>query len=347
MKETQILSAFHDTRPSPSDEVLIFDACHVGVVMRAVFFGEAVTAVAAMFRNPGPQGWLADFSLLSWGVLPAVLVWLMLLCACRRMLARLPLAGQVACGVSVGGVSGLYGCGLLAWAGVLREPPWLSSVAAGLLMSGVMVAGLVARARGRMPADTTARLAELQSRIRPHFLFNTLNSAIALVRAEPAKAESLLEDLSDLFREALRDPRGRATLGEEIALARRYLQIEQVRFGERLQVRWDLDPGAAAAVLPPLLLQPLVENAVRHGVEPSACGGRIDIATRCEAGMVVVKVRNTVPDGVGPTPGHGIGLRNVRDRLALMHDVQGQFDARLHQGLYTVRMAFPLRTGGL
>lgn len=351
MKEMQILSAFHDTRPEPAttrpDPVLIFDACHVGVVLRAVLFGEAVVAVAAMFRHTEPLGWLADFSLLSWAMLPAVLVWLLVLCLSRRVLARHPLAVQVACAVGVGALAGLYGCALLAWAGFLNEPPWWSSAAAGLLMAGVMVAGLVARARGRMPADTTARLAELQSRIRPHFLFNTLNSAIALVRAEPAQAERLLEDLSDLFREALRDPRGRSTLGEEIALARRYLQIEQVRFGERLQLHWDLDPGADPAVLPPLLLQPLVENAVRHGVEPSARGGRIDIATRCEGDLVMVKVRNTVPDSAGPTPGHGIGLRNVRDRLVLMHDVQGQFDARQQQGVYTVRMAFPLRTAGL
>lgn len=350
-EETQILSAFHDTRPEPApsaaQHLLIFDACHVGVVLRAVLFGEAVAAVAAMFGNAQPMAWLADFSLLSGAVLPAVLVWLMLMCACRRPLARHRLGWQVGWAVGVGAVSGVYGCGLLTLAGFLREPPWWSSAAAGLLMSGVVVAGLVARARGRMPADTTARLAELQSRIRPHFLFNTLNSAIALVRAEPAKAESLLEDLSDLFREALRDPRGHTTLGAEIALARRYLQIEQVRFGERLKLHWSLDPEADAAPLPPLLLQPLVENAVRHGVEPSAQGGRIDISSRREGDLVVLKVSNTVPDSAGPTPGHGIGLRNVRDRLALMHDLQGQFDARQQQGVYTVRMAFPLRAAGL
>ena len=99
----------------------------------------------------------------------------------------------------------------------------------------ILVAALVLRAKGMTPAATSARLAELQSRIRPHFLFNSLNSAIALVRAEPAKAETLLEDLSDLFRHALVDQGESVTLGDEIALARRYLAIEQVRFGERLQ----------------------------------------------------------------------------------------------------------------
>ena len=108
------------------------------------------------------------------------------------------------------------------------------------------MAALVLRAKGRMPADTAARLSELQARIRPHFLFNTLNSAIALVREDPARAEAILEDLSDLFRHALMDPGESVTLAEEVALARRYLDIEQVRFGDRLQVEWALDPRPAA-----------------------------------------------------------------------------------------------------
>jgi two-component system, LytTR family, sensor histidine kinase AlgZ len=184
-------------------------------------------------------------------------------------------------------------------------------------------------------------LAELQSRIRPHFLFNTLNSAIALVRAEPAKAETLLEDLSDLFRHALMDQGSAVTLAEEIALARRYLAIEQVRFAERLRVEWSLDPSADSARLPPLLLQPLVENAVRHGVEPSATGAHIRVSTQRRGAMVVLKVSNTVPAGQG-TEGHGLALRNVEERLSLLHDVQARFRHGLKDGVYQVRMEFPL-----
>ena len=197
------------------------------------------------------------------------------------------------------------------------------------------------RAKGRTPADTAARLTELQSRIRPHFLFNTLNSAIALVRAEPAKAEALLEDLSDLFRHALIDQGPSVTLADEISLARRYLAIEQVRFGERLHVQWDLDAKADGARLPPLLLQPLVENAVRHGVEPSETGADVKISTQRRGSVVVIKVTNTVPAGQGER-GHGVALRNVRDRLALLHDVQGQFRSALKDGVYQVRMEVPV-----
>jgi two-component system sensor histidine kinase AlgZ len=120
------------------------------------------------------------------------------------MLARLPDGGQQAFGVALGTVCGLYGCGILALAGPAAGPmPWVASGFTGALLSSVMVVALVLRAKSRLPAETTARLAELQARIRPHFLFNSLNSAIALVREDPAKAETLLEDLSELFRHAL------------------------------------------------------------------------------------------------------------------------------------------------
>ena len=221
---------------------------------------------------------------------------------------------------------------------------WLASACTGALLAAGLVAGLMWRARGRLPAATTARLAELQARIRPHFLFNTLNSAIALVRAEPAQAEALLEDLSDLFRHALVEQDETATLGEEIQLAQRYLAIEQVRFGERLRVQWLLDPNADGAHLPPLLLQPLVENAVKHGVEPSRHGGKLRIATQRRGDRVVVRITNTLPaphEGSTSTRGHGIALDNVRARLALLHDVQAQFSTKVKNGLYQVRISIP------
>ncbi|MFP5484110.1 MAG: histidine kinase [Gammaproteobacteria bacterium] len=350
MQETQILSTLPGTPHTGPARVhagraLVFDACHAGVVLRAVLFVELVLAVGAMFGAETLIGWLSRLALLTGGALPATLAWLIAACSLKQVLQRLPTLGQYAAGVLLGALAGLWACGMLALAGMVPQPPWLASAASGALLSAMLVAALVLRARGRTPAATTARLTELQSRIRPHFLFNTLNSAIALVRAEPAKAESLLEDLSDLFRSALVEQGEAVTLAEEIRLARRYLAIEQVRFGERLRVQWQLDPRTDTALLPPLLLQPLVENAVKHGVEPSTRGGKLRVLTELRGSRVVVRITNTLPETQppkdAPPRGHGIALANVRARLALLHDVQGEFSAGVQDGLYQIRITLP------
>jgi two-component system sensor histidine kinase AlgZ len=344
MKDSQILSTFLETPLPPlkpvARDALVFDACSVGVVLRAVLFVEVVVCIGAMFGEVTLFDWLARTAILTGGALPATLVWLISACSLKKLLARLPKGAQYAAGVVLGALAALYGCGLLALVGFVEPAPWVGSAFAGALLSALLVAALVLRAKARTPADTAARLSELQSRIRPHFLFNTLNSAIALVREEPAKAEALLEDLSDLFRHALVDQGESVTLAQEITLAQRYLAIEQVRFGERLRVEWVLDPDAENARLPPLLLQPLVENAVKHGVEPSETGAQIKVTTQRRGTVVVVKVTNTVPAGQGPH-GAGVAQANVRDRLRLLHDVQGQFQAVLKDGVYQVRMEIP------
>ncbi len=325
---------------SPPMRASMFDACHVGVVLLVVLFVEAVVGVGAMFGVSGTLDWLLRFSLLTGGVLPGTLAWLIAVCALKGPLNRLGSPLQWLAGTLLGAGAGLYACGLLAMMGLLQPAQWAASAAAGVLLSALVLAGLFWRNKARTPAATAARLAELQSRIRPHFLFNTLNSAIALVRAEPAKAETVLEDLSELFRHALADPAESVTLGQEIELAQRYLEIEQIRFGDRLQVQWSLDASAAGARLPHLLLQPLVENAVRHGVEPSSTGAQLKISTLRRGSTVVVKVTNSSPAGVGER-GHGLALANVRERLFLLHDVQAQFRTAFKDGLFQVRLEIP------
>jgi len=343
MKDSHILSAFSDlpvTAPPAVPPALVFDACQVGVVLRAVLFVEAVMGVGVMFAATGLQDWLTRLAMLSGAALPATLVWLLAACSLKKWLARWTPLQQNVFGVLLGALAGLYGCALLALVGIDRPAPWTGSAFAGALLAALLVAALVLRAKGRMPAATTARLAELQARIRPHFLFNTLNSAIALVRVDPRRAEMMLEDLSDLFRHALAEQSDEVSLAQEVMLARRYLDIEQVRFGDRLRVVWLLDPRAAAARVPPLFLQPLVENAVKHGVEPSTRGAEVKISTELRGGSVVIKVTNTVPAGQGRS-GNGVAQNNVRDRLNLLHDVHGEFRTILRDGVYQVRMVVP------
>lgn len=317
------------------------NTCSIGIVLRTVLFTQLCAALGVMFVATNAVDWALRLALITGGILPATLAWLLISCLGKRWINRLPALGQYGVLIGLGAICGLYGCGLLAWFAPMPRPAWVGSALAGALLSMGLIASWVMRYQGKMPADTSARLAELQSRIRPHFLFNTLNSAIALVRAEPAKAESMLEDLSDLFRQALKDSGEPVSLGTEIDLAQRYLAIEQVRFGNRLRVQWVLDPAANNAKLPPLLLQPLVENAVRHGVEPSIQGADVGIFTQHRGSSVVIKIRNTV---LNPrtTTGHGMALYNVRQRLALLHDVQGRFNNHLKNGVYTVRIEIPI-----
>jgi two-component system, LytTR family, sensor histidine kinase AlgZ len=177
--------------------------------------------------------------------------------------------------------------------------------------------GRVAAQRA-LHADIAARDAELRalrSQVNPHFLFNCLHSISALVPSDPEGARRMCLELADFFRDSLRaGSRPRVPMDTEAALVRRYLDIERVRFGDRLQVDISLDPEAADALVPPLLLQPLAENAVRHGIATIVDGGAISIAIAREGDRIHMRVDNAF-DPDGRRPGTGMGLTNVRARL--------------------------------
>lgn len=320
-----------------------FDVCHVGVVLRAVLAVHGVLALGTLFVASDARHWVMLLSTGAVVALPGTVLWLAAACGLKRPLGRLAAPWQWAAAIALGALSGGFGWSLRTAAGMAVDEGlhWLPPVAAGGAIAAALVYWLRLRAQLNQPADATARLVELQSRIRPHFLFNTLNTAMALVRVDPARAEDVLADLSELFRVALMPGGESVSLDEEIELAKRYLEIEQVRFGSRLAVQWEIDPQAGRARMPPLLLQPLVENAVRHGIEPSPKGGTIRVRTRNRRGHAVIVIDNTV--SAGPSrPGHGLALRNVRERLALMHDVAAQFDARRDHERFRVQIVIPL-----
>ncbi len=338
-----MLEAPHPSAAAQDDAGLVFDVCHVGVVLRAMLLVHAVVAVGVMFVAGSVASWLGLLAGGSAMALPAVLLWLLAACAIKRPLQALPPRGQWLAAMVLGAISGACGA-LLAWFPLNDDPAaghWLAAALAGAGLAAALFQWLHLRAQASLPAETRARLAELQSRIRPHFLFNTLNTALALVRLDPERAEGLLEDLAELFRVALNDNGAAVTLDEEVELARRYLDIEQIRFGARLKVVWELDAAAGLAQVPPLLLQPLVENAVRHGVEPADEGGSIRVRTRVKLGRVVISIVNTVSAGAS-RPGNGMALLNVRERLRLMHDVAAHFETREEGGMFRVQIVVPL-----
>ncbi|GIX24292.1 MAG: histidine kinase [Caldimonas sp.] len=327
--------------PSP------FDVCHVGVVLRSVLFVHAVVGVAVSFVVGSWSDWLLALAHGAAVALPATLLWLVLCCALKRLLVRASAPVQWVVAIGLGAICGAYGWWQVGWVELplTQAVHGVAPLLAGAGLSAMMFYALKLRSRSQLPAVTRARLAELQSRIRPHFLFNTLNAAIALVRVDPARAEAVLEDLSELFRVALIESGHAVTLAEEVDLARRYLAIEQIRFGQRLRVEWDLDPAAGEVRVPPLVLQPLVENAVRHGIEPAPEGGYVRIRTQVRGSLAVLTVTNSLPPTApSPTTGHGMALRNVKERLRLMHDVSAQFAAGPDHGTWRVHIAVPLRS---
>lgn len=346
MPEARILSAGPAVGQGPV-ALLLFDACEVGIVLRAVLGVELVLAVGLMYGGAPWADWAERLAFATAGALPATLFWLLACCGLKHWLARWPLRVQMAFGVVLGAVAGLFAMALLASVDMALQPAWLAGASTGALFASGLVFGLRWRARARQPAKVAARLAELQARIRPHFLFNTLNMAIALVRDDPARAERVLEDLADLFRHALVDHDQRSSVARELALARGYLEIEQLRFGDRLRLHWSLDARAEAAALPVLILQPLVENAVRHGVEPSEAGADVWVSTRLRGGGTVeIEVRNTLPAGHGRS-GHGLALDNVRERLHLLYDMEARLLLHATDSVYIARMRIPLRGGHL
>lgn len=188
-----------------------------------------------------------------------------------------------------------------------------------------------------------SELATLHARIHPHFLFNTLNTAIALVRQRPDQVESLLHDLSDLFRAALIAPR-QIPIEEEIALCRRYLDIERLRLGERLRVKWSQPEPLPELQIPALTIQPLVENAVRHGVEPLAEGGEISVEITVSHVALNVQVRNPLPQNTTRVPGHHVGQDAVRARIELATRGLGRLEAHAEGTDYVATLTLPLTT---
>jgi two-component system sensor histidine kinase AlgZ len=319
-----------------------FDVCHPGLTLRAVLYVQAALVVGTLLVVGSGPAALAALGPTVFAGLFGTLAWLLLVCNGQRLLVRLGETTRGGVVLGLGAFSAMTGFALLLPFGFVATPVrWAALAAGGMLFAGALWTWLVLRVQSRLPAEAAARLAELQARIRPHFLFNALNTAVALVRVDPGRAETVLEDLAQLFRVALEDHGQAVTLAEEVDLAQRYLAIEQLRFGERLRVTWELDEAAAAARVPPLLLQPLVENAVRHGVEPAPEGGDIVVRTRVRRGQAVIDITNTLPRQAS-RPGHGIALQNVRERLQLLHDVAAQFETRRDRERFRVRIELPL-----
>ncbi len=231
----------------------------------------------------------------------------------------------------------------------LYPPSWhlhffLRNLAIGAILTGPILRYFYIQNQWRrnIRAETEARVQALQSRIRPHFLFNSMNTIASLTRSNPEKAEMAVENLADLFRVSLSDARKQVRLEEELELCHRYIEIEQLRLGDRLEVKWDLDVPDDAMV-PALLLQPILENAIYHGIESQTKGGCIKISGELKNQQIEFIITNSLPDEGSEQRQHGnqLAQENVRERLSALYAQRGKLDITEKDDLYQVTLQFP------
>jgi len=318
------------------------DFRNLGVVARILVIVNLAALLAAAVKAPG-LGQLADaFVDIALVVEPVLIASLCLLWAANRWLAGRPYW----VGVAVIAVGVMWLTAGAEWLRASVDSEALGVLRAGsfaLLLTAFLAGYFHLRNRALSPALAEARLQALQARIRPHFLFNTLNAVLSLIRKDPKRAEHALEDLADLYRMVMADAADLTTLGREIELARQYLNLEQLRLGPRLAVEWKIEDAPADALVPPLLLQPLVENAVYHGIEPGAAPGTIEIAIRRERDRLHVKLTNPYHPDHQHRQGNRIALANIRERLQLHFDVEAELATEVSGPNFEIRMAMPYR----
>lgn len=195
-------------------------------------------------------------------------------------------------------------------------------------------------------ANREGQLANLRSQLNPHFMFNALNSIRALIEEDPERAKNSITLLSAILRNAMATvKRTTVPLGEEIDVVRSYLDLESIRYEERLRVEFDVDPTLEREPVPPMMLQTLVENAIRHGIARQKEGGEVAIGARIDDRTMVLSVRNTGQYMKARGSGDGIGLRNSRERLAHIYGKNARLDIRNDHGtvICEVRLPFPAR----
>jgi len=320
------------------------DTSNLGVLARILIGVCLFGLVVAFARSKSVDDFLLELtSIASMALLPLLLN-LCALAALARWLRRLPY--RVGIGVvfvlCLALVTLGYEIERLLTVQIARDPQRYWAFAA--ILVALLLGYFDLRARALSPALAEARLQALQARIRPHFLFNSINAVLSLIRSEPKQAETALEDMADLFRVLMADNRELTTLAREIDLCRQYLALEQLRLGERLKVEWYVDKMPGDALVPPLVLQPLLENAVYHGIEPRAEPGVVSINVFRKGQQVHAVLRNPYKLEGSHHSGNKMALNNIRERLLLHFDAEASLKTSIENHAYQTHIVMPYRT---
>jgi two-component system, LytTR family, sensor histidine kinase AlgZ len=327
------------------------DFCSLPVISALLVVGALCVTLAwlAPESTHGLRGYSVGMLFVEW----LAMVIGVALCKLRPWLLRLPRLLPYAGVWLVMVLIVALGSVLAQWMDQVLEMRLILSGPNVFLRNNVAIAALLGAAmlryfyvlaewQARLAAVAHARVEALQARIRPHFLFNSMNTVAALVRVDPVAAERTVENLSELFRAALgQHDTHTSTLGAELELVDRYLAIEELRLGDRLHVRREFDGLPLDASLPMLLLQPLVENAVRHGIQPLREGGEIILRGKHEGSTLLIEIDNPLAEGPS-VGGSGHGLNNVRQRVAYHFGPRASVEAGPKQGRFVVTLRLPV-----
>ena len=320
------------------------DFCNLGVMLRILLGVEGLVWTTAWLQTPYLREMWHLFVGYSVVVQASLLLTLVLLCLLRRALQRLPYHWGMVASTAVALITtGLVMDGLgHLFADAHLAMTWREAVNV-IVISALLLGYFNLRGRALSPALTEARLQALQARIRPHFLFNSLNAVLSLVRSEPRRAERALENLADLFRVVMADNRQLSPLRREVEISRQYLELEGLRLGERLRVVWHIDKAPGNALVPPLMLQPLLENAVYHGIEPATQPGEISVNIYRSDGQLHLIIRNPYQHGGQRHIGNKMAMDNIKSRLMLHFDVEASLHTQIHDDYYQVHITLPYR----
>jgi two-component system sensor histidine kinase AlgZ len=346
------------TDPGSGNAFYLPDFCAQRTALAIVLIVELTALVLTLARQSALDFW-TDLARTSMLLLWIGLTVAALLCALRDRLLRLTVAGGSAAVLIIvtAVVAAVSVCATLVGRTHLAIdsgdaalfPSDAGSFAVRNVWIGLVVTGLTLRYfyvaqqwRRSVELRATARVHALQARIRPHFLFNSMNTIAALTRSNPARAEGAVQDLADLFRATLSDQRDTITLAEELEVAHTYQRMEQLRLGERLRVEWHTDALPAQALVPHLMIQPLLENAVYHGIEPRPEGGTITISGEVNGGQITVVVRNPMGPEADAHDGNRLALANIRERLSLMYGERALMKSGRYDAEFIVTLRFPL-----
>lgn len=334
------------------------DFCRRSRIVAMIGMAQMAVIVVALWPDDGNRLNFAQFFSASAFALWLAIAVAVMLCMSRPLLSRLqPALGVFALLLLAAGISLVAAGSVYALFTALGQPPvnagFLHFVVASAAIAVLITASAVRyfyvsdRWAAQLNANARAEADALQARIRPHFLFNSMNLIASLVRSDPVVAERAVLDLSDLFRAALGASEGDSTLSQEVELARRYLFIETLRLGDRLRLDWQLgEPLPWKQRLPHLVLQPLVENAVLHGISRLPEGGLLEIGIAADSGFLRISIRNPAlsPDSPGLRLQHGTGhaQRNIAYRLQYTFGSRAKLNGVWDDGTYHCELIVPL-----